>query len=187
MNTQQVQAQGRHASLPVHLTVEELQQWIRRASVEKFKDTTKRYFTNEEVQEFEHESSKNGRSINRLMGILAKATGAIKKGTTEELTIVIPATVGTDLFDKFRHQNDDLIEAGYEEVECEVFGIVNTRTAEMEYFALDGQIIPERTRGLSAKEKQQYLTVQHMAPQGAGDGGAKLYIQDEDERNGTEG
>jgi hypothetical protein len=27
----------------------------------------------------------------------------------------------------------------------------------MEYFTLDGEIVPERTRGLSAKEKQEYL------------------------------
>lgn len=175
--------QNRHPLLPAHLSPEELQIWIRRVGVEKFQDKTKRYFTPEEIQEFEHESSKNGRSINMLKGILAQVTEAVNKGTDMELTITVPATVGTVSFDKFRRQNDDLIDSGYEMIETEVFGIVDQNNKAMEYFTMDGQHIAERSRPLSVREKQQYLTTHQM-----GEGsGAKLSIDDSISRTGTEG
>jgi len=173
----------RHPLLPAHLTEEELQIWIKRVGVEKFQDKTKRYFTAEEIQEFEHESSKNGRAINMLSGILAAVTEAVRKGTDMEQTFVVPATVGTVSFDKFRRQNDDLIDAGYEMIETEVFGVVDSNNQTMEYFTLDGQHIAERSRPLSVREKQQYLT-SHQLGDG---GGAKLSIDTSVNRTGTEG
>lgn len=173
----------RHPSLPQMLSAAELQQWIIKASVERFKDKTKRYFSQEEVASFEHESSKNGRHKNKLEGILAHVTGLIRNGNDQELIITIPETIGTKNCDKFRKQNDDLIETGFEEVECEVFGIVNTREELMEYFMLDGSIISERTRPLSIREKQQYLLVRQIVPGGSG---ARLSIEEGAERTGTD-
>lgn len=171
-----------HSSLPQHLSFEELQVWIMRASVERFKDKTKRYFAPEELQEFEHESSRNGRHKNKLESILQAVTELIRKGNDKEMVITIPETVGTQNCDKFRRQNDDLIEAGFEEVDCEVFGIVNNRDETIEYFTLDGSCITERTRSLSMKEKQQYLVVNHMASTNSG---AKLIIDESVRKEGT--
>ena len=162
--------------MPQGLTEQELQQWIQRASVERFKDKTKRYFTPEEIAEFEHESSRNGRSKNKLEILLSTVTELIKKGNPQEMVITIPETIGTVNCDKFRRQNDDLVEAGFEEVECDVFGIVNHRDETMEYFTLDGACIKDRTRPLSIKEKQQYLTIRNMAAS-TGEG-AKVFVDD---------
>lgn len=167
----------RHFLLPGHLTPEELQSWIRKVAVEKFQDQTKRYFTAEEIAEFEHESSKNGRNINMLKSILAACTDAINKGSDQDVHITIPATVGTVSFDKFRRQNDDLIDAGFEMVETAVFGIVNQNDQTMEYFTMEGTHVAERSRPLSMREKQQYLAA----------GGATLSIDSSVNRTGTEG
>lgn len=174
-------SQQRHATLPQTLTDQELQQWIIRSSVERFMDKTKRYYEAEEIADFEHESSVNGRKINMLQGILKKCTEAIQKGTIEDIVITIPKNDGTKNYDAFRFQNDNLIDAGFEEIACEVFGIVNVDNEVMEYFTLAGKCIDERTRPLSIKEKQEYLPVRQMATtrrhdgqEGAGD--AKLYI-----------
>lgn len=170
----------RHPMLPDHLGPEELQIWIKKVAVETFKDSTKRYFTTEEIAEFEHESSKNGRSINMLKGLLAQCTEAVNKGSDMDVTIIIPASVGAVSFDKYRRQNDDLIDAGFEMVDTDVFGIVNQTSRTMEYFTLEGRHISERSRALSVREQQQYLTAHQLE-------GAKLTIDDSVRRTGTEG
>jgi hypothetical protein len=163
----------RHPSLPPHLSPEELQGWIINASVEKFTDTTKKYFTPDQIQEFEHESSANGRNINKLLAILEDAAVRIKKGNDEPIDFHIPATPGTKKLDGFRRQNDDLVEKGFEEIDVDIFGIVNSATEKMEYFTLDGNIIADRTRALSIKEQNQYLIKKEFRQ----NDGAKLIIQ----------
>lgn len=165
----------RHKSLPQHLTIEELQQWIQKAAVQRFRDTTKRYYTDEEIQEFEHESAQNGLQIVKLKAILDQVREAVTKGIQEPLTIVIPENLGTKLYDEFRGQNYGMILQGYEEIDVDVFAIVNQLEETMEFFTLDGQIIEERTRPLSAKEKKEYLTVKRISD--LPKSGPKLYVE----------
>jgi hypothetical protein len=147
----------RHQSLPCHLTIEELQQYIQKMAVVKFNDHQKRYFTPEEIQEFEHESAQNGLQIVDLKSIIQKVTEACNKGIDEPLTIEIPANLGIKKYDTFRGQNYANIKQGYEEHEVVVCGLVNQKNETMEFFTLDGSIIEERTRPLSAKEKKDHL------------------------------
>jgi len=161
----------RHPTLPQNLSETELSAWIKRVKVEQFTESQKKYFTPEEIQEFEHESAINGRWIDRLKSLVKEASEAATNGNDEDVVIVIPACSGTKFYDKTRSQNYELIERGYEEIETEVFGIVNRDNGVMEYFTITGVNIEERTRPLSAKEKQQYLL-------SSLDGGAKLMIDD---------
>jgi len=143
--------------LTEHLTDEEFAEWIKMYAVEKFEDTEKRYFSEDEIAEFEHESSKNGREFNRLADMKKDIFEIITKGTEEEITFTIPATVGTKMLETQRRQNDDLIEKRFEVIDIEVFGIVNHENETMEYFTVDGELMEKRTRVLTPKEKHKHL------------------------------
>jgi hypothetical protein len=133
--------------------------------VESFTDEIKRYFTSEQIADFEHESSTHGREKNKLDDLLKEITAAIKKGLEgeEPLIIEIAPTIGTVMLDKQRRQNDNFIDRGYEVEECEVFGIVNETEETMEYVTIEGELVKERTRGLSPKEKMKYLHVKQIS------------------------
>jgi hypothetical protein len=156
----------RHASLPDHLSIEELQQYIQKVAVVKFSDVSRRYFTPEEIQEFEHESAENGLQIVDLKAIIKRVTEACNGGTEEPLTIEIPENLGIKTYDAFRGQNYSMIKQGFEEQEIMIYGIVNQKNATMEFFALDGSIIEDRTRPLSAKERKDFYCNPCKAVQG---------------------
>jgi hypothetical protein len=148
--------------LTAHLTQDEFAEWIRMYSVESFEDSEKRYFSPEDISEFEHESSANGREYNKLSDLKKHLGELITKGIEEDFTFTIKATVGTKLLDAQRRQNDDLIEKGFEEIEIEVFGIVNQEDETMEFFDIEGKLITERTRSLTPKEKHKHLGMFQM-------------------------
>lgn len=164
----------RHLSLPSHLSPAELAEYIRKSAVQVFKDTKKRFFTQEQVVDFEHESSGNGREMNRLATILKTVTDHINKGSEEPMTIELPITQGKKNLDTFRKQNDDLVEKGFEEIEFDVFGIPNQINETIEFFDAEGELYEDRTRPMSEKEKRQYLGTMRMA----GRPGARLVIDE---------
>lgn len=161
----------RHHSLPNHLTIDELAAYIKKVAVSKHTDTAKRYYTPEEVQDMEHESTNQGREMMRLEALVDIAKGAIKNGIDEELTITIPVTAGTKKLGTFQVQNYQMVEAGFEEIEVDIFGIVNHEDETMEFVNLAGELLEERTRPLSAKEKKDHLQVRRL-------GGARLTIDE---------
>lgn len=148
-----------HRLLPSALIGSELGAWLRANAVESFEDEVKIYFSPEDIADFEHESSSKGREMNRLLGLLASATEAIKKGCEEDLLIEIPKNLGTKILEGQRRQNDDFIEKGYETEDIRIHGLVDDINETMEYFTEQGQHIAERSRGLTPKEKQRFLTV----------------------------
>lgn len=158
-----------HKSLPQELTLSELFEWLKRNSIEDFMDEIKNYFKPEEIAEFEHESSAAGRERNRIEAILKEVTTLIKKGNQDKdgeeaqtISIDIPVTIGMDLLDKQRRQNDDFVEKGYEIEEKRVYGIVNEADETVEYFTEEGVIVADRTRNLTPKEKMKYIGVRSM-------------------------
>lgn len=150
-----------HPLLPNGFTGSELASWLRNNAVEKFTDQRKDMFAVESIREFEHESSVNGREMNKLLDLKALVNKIVTKGndTEEEMVFRIPPTLGTKVLDMQRRQNDDLIERGYELVETEIFGIPNPEFGTMEFFDIEGLHITERTRSLSAKEKHEHLGI----------------------------
>lgn len=148
---------GRHSLLPAKLIGAELTAWLQSSAVEKFTDEQKRIFSQDELKDFEHESSVNGREMNRLNDIVTVIKKHVIKGGKEPLELIVPATLGTKFLDTFRRQNDDLIECGYEMIETEIFGIPSAESESMEFFDASGNHIPERSRPLSPREKHKYL------------------------------
>lgn len=147
--------------LPVTLNGAMLAQWLKENAIETFIDEQKVFFTPEQIAEFEHESSINGRELNRLNDLLSKVGEYVKKGNHTEMpiTIEIPVTAGTKKLDQFRRQNDDAIDKGYEVIETEIFGIVDRDNETLEFFTTEGVHIPERTRGLSPKEIKTHVGI----------------------------
>lgn len=149
----------RHQALPQHLSAAELPEWIRLNHVERFTDERKRFFTEEEKNDFEHESALSGREKKKLDDMKKLISSLMLKGNSEERTFVIPETLGTKVLDRNRNQNYDLIEKGYEVEEVELFSIPDTHGETMEFFTLEGENVAERSRELTARERHLYLGV----------------------------
>ena len=147
----------RHPSLPKGLDAEALGEWLRSSAVETFTDSKKTLLTPEEISGYEHESVVAGREVNRLEDVLAQVRDHVKKGSETKLKITIPATLGVKELTEKRRENDDLVEAGHIMDTVEVFGIPNAQTEKMEYFTIDGELIADRTRDMSAKERHEHL------------------------------
>lgn len=147
----------RHQALPSHLDETGLSEWIRLNHVEKFVDERKRFFSEEEKNDFEHESALSGREIKRLTDMKKLISTLMLKGNDEERTFTIPVTLGTKVLDRNRNQNYDLIERGYETEDVEIYMIPDTHAETMEFFTIDGEVIPERSRPMSAREKHLYM------------------------------
>ena len=145
----------KHPCLP-NLEGKDLAIWLENHSVNTFTDKDRTMFTPEEIQEFEHESSLNGREFNRLGGIKSLVSDLLRKGTDEERTIVIPKTVGTKMLELQRRQNDDFIEAGYAEEEVQVFQVPDFEAQTWVFVDRDGKAFADRERGFTMKEKNEY-------------------------------
>lgn len=146
----------RHHLLPRTLEGHEISNYLAKNCVEDFKEQVKKYFDPEEIQDFEHESSKSGREINRLKAIIKAVTDHVNKGGDEELIIELPATAGVKSLESQRKQNDDFCETGYTEIEERVFGMVDVENEKIVFFLSDGTEVKDRERPMSNREKLQY-------------------------------
>lgn len=171
----------RHPALPHALNDNELADWLRLNAVQKFTDKKRDHYTDEELQEFEHESSLNGREYNRLAGIKKMVADLCSKGTEENVTIVVPKTVGTKMLEIQRRQNDDMVEFGFEETEVEVFAIPFADAETMEFFDVEGSHYADRSRPMSAKERHEYIGIfQRLAPRNVSKPDANGNVADTD-------
>lgn len=150
--------QLKHPVLPnaFALQSQELAFWLQSQSTHTFIDRRQEFFSPEQIQEFEHESSLNGREYNRLADLKSRVSDLCRKGTEEAVTIVIPATVGAKMLETQRRQNDDFIDRGYEEFDVEVYSIPYAEGETMEFFDSEGNHYPQRSRPLSISEKHKY-------------------------------
>lgn len=151
----------KHSVLPkaFDLGSTELARWLASQSVNTFIEPKKEYFSPEEIAEYEHESSANGREFNRLAAIKQYVSDLVRKGTgdaTSPITITIPVTVGQKSLETFRRQNDDLIEMGFISEDVEVYAIPDVDFGKMEFFDSEGHHYADRTRELSISEKHKF-------------------------------
>lgn len=148
----------KHSVLPkmFDLGSQGLAAWLAGQSVNTFIEPKREYFTPEQIAEYEHESSANGREFNRLAAIKQTVSDLLKKGVEEEMTIKIPKTVGTKLLETLRRQNDDLIEVGFIQEDVEVYAIPDVDNGRMEFFDAEGNHYADRSRELSVSEKHKF-------------------------------
>lgn len=145
----------KHHALPEKtLTPEALANWIREASKETFKDETKIYYTPEEVQEMESESTSLGREIIKIADLKKYVMDKLSKGSEEDIEITIPEGMGLKTMLELREALDRKVEKGFEVVETKIFSIPN-EDGNMYFFDAEGNLFGDRTRKMSAREKQE--------------------------------
>ena len=147
----------RHPSLPAGMDAEQLAEWLRSSAVEVFTSSKETPLTPEEISGYEKEAVTSGREINRLEDLLAMVREHVKKGSSEKVRLVLPATIGIKNLSSVRRENEDMVERGAIVDEMQLFGIPNTQTEMMEYFDIEGNIIEDRTRTLTPKEKHTHI------------------------------
>jgi len=151
--------QTRHPALPQGLDAVQLADWIRNNYVENGTDEVKKFFTEEEKNDFEHESALSGREIKRLTDMKKIISQLMLKGNDEERTFVIPATLGTKVLDRNRNQNYDLIEKGYEMDTVSFYVLPYADNETMESFTLEGKHLADRSREMTVREKNLYVGI----------------------------
>lgn len=146
----------RHPALPQFMSAADLPDWIRLNHIEQFTDQRKRMFTEEEKNDFEHESALSGREIKRLTDMKKLIGQLLLKGNDEPQTFTIPATLGTKVLERNRNQNYDLIERGYETEDVTIYAIPSATTKTMEFFTAQGEHVAERSRDMTQRELHLY-------------------------------
>lgn len=147
----------RHRLIPQVLQPEQIKAWLQNNAREKFQDEAKVIFADDEINAFAKESSQKGGELMDLQAIAAEVNLALKKGISEGLVIDIPPTAGTEMLIRERQELDSKVKKGYELVQQEIYGIVDDENESMVFFDCMGREIADRTRSLSAKEKNDYL------------------------------
>ena len=147
----------RHASLPPTLTDEQLGNWLKANAKERFKDPNKVVFTDDEINLKARQAASIGADNLFLEDILKTVKFAVEKGNPETLTIEIPVTDGINVNKIAVSGLVKEISKGFISEERDIFGIPNAVDETMEYFTITGEIVPDRTRALSAKEKHDNI------------------------------
>lgn len=178
-----------HEMIPVDLTPDERSAWIAKNHREMVTDTDKIYYKPEEIQEFEKESSVHGRELARLSAIVRTISALVKKGNDSSTTstivvflaegakvdikqkddqniITIPATIGTKELEIQRSQNYAALEKGYEIKEVQLYGIPCYESETMEFFDIDANHYPARSRDLTIKEMKEIFGLFMMSNKG---------------------
>jgi hypothetical protein len=148
---------GKHKLIPDMLQPEQIKPWLQNNAREKFQDEAKVIFSDEDINTFAKTSSQKGGELMDLQDIAAQVNIALKKGVSEGLVIDIPPTAGTEMLLRERHELDSKVKKGYELVQQEIYGIVDDENETMVFFNGMGEEIADRTRPLSAKEKNDYI------------------------------
>ena len=146
----------KHPALPETMTVEGLADYIKTRALEKYSEEQKVYYTPEEITDLERKISDKNREVLRLSSLQKTITDAIKKGS-EDFEASIPETIGTDALKKGRDNLSQQVEKGYYTVERLVYGLIYDEDETLEFFDIEGNHIPERSRKLSAKEIDQHI------------------------------
>jgi hypothetical protein len=156
----------RHNSLPTTLTVEQLGAWIGQNKIGMDSIVEKVDFTEDEIAEFEHKSSKASREIDRLEYVQKKFTNFLKKGTEaivdedkgvvgyEDQEITIPGTVGLDTLKENRRFADSQIEAGHRTLVTELYFIPWPEKRLVVAVDIEGNEYPDHSREMTEPEAQ---------------------------------
>ena len=108
----------RHPSLPAGMDAEQLAEWLRSSAVEVFTSSKETPLTPEEISGYEKEAVTSGREINRLEDLLAMVREHVKKGSSEKVRLVLPATIGIKNLSSVRRENEDMVERVLQRLEC---------------------------------------------------------------------
>lgn len=154
----------KHACVPATMTPEALGDWIMTQKVDQQNHVEKIPLTEDEITQFEHDSSLASRAIDKLMEVKKYFDNSLKKGTpydkaTEShkpLSITIPPTRGLDALKSNREHADAQIVKGCKEEITELYLIPFPEKSRMIMVNIVGVEWPDYSRDMTADEIQQY-------------------------------
>jgi hypothetical protein len=136
------------------MTIEAKSQWIKEAARETYTHTKKQFFTEDELSEKHRRSTDYTREIIRLTDTKKLIMDAFTKGNESEYEASIPETIGIKKLTEMSDQSVRQVDKGYEETTLNIYGIPH-EDGYMYFFDIEGNIIEERTRTLSIREKRE--------------------------------
>jgi hypothetical protein len=129
-----------HLALPQkQMTKEKLAQWLTENSIEQKTHEENVDYTEEEIAQFEHQSSLASRAIDRLTAILDTFKDAINHGVGEPTNYTIPETKGMKTLKENREFADSNIERGYAIVPTQLYGVPCTSNGKICFFDILGE------------------------------------------------
>jgi hypothetical protein len=132
-----------HPSLPKSLTPELLASWLQANAKEKFSEDRKIYYTDDELNEFKDKAVKSGIEINNLSSLKSTLSKSIEEGS-EGYVLELPQTDGVKTLKARREYCEKEVEKGYRVETIKVYGVPSEETNCMDFFDIEGNIIPER-------------------------------------------
>lgn len=144
------------------MTIEARAHWIKEVAKETYTHTKKEFFTEDELAEKHRQSTDYTREIIRLTDAKKLIMDAFTKGNDNEYEVSIPETMGIKHLTEMRDQLVRQVDKGYEETTLNIYGIPH-EDGNMYYFDIEGNVIEERTRSLSIRERKEFFGSLFMA------------------------
>jgi hypothetical protein len=153
-----------HHSLPQAKTPENLADWIKLNKVDSFNHTEEIPLSNNEIADYEHQSSLASRALDKLQDLLDMIKETIKKGTPynigkedyDPVSFTVPPTKGSDGIKSNREFADKQIEKGYREEVTTIYMIPNPEDGQIVAVDIVGEEWKKYSRLMTADEKNQY-------------------------------
>jgi len=138
------------------LTVEARAQWIIDNSRQDLVHTKRDYFSDEELAEKHQRSTELTSQIIELADLKKRVNDSLTKGREEDIEVSIPASLGITKITKQRDELVRIVKKGYSEYDVDIYGIPN-EDGFMYFFDNEGNVIEERTKKLSIKERRIFF------------------------------
>jgi hypothetical protein len=154
----------RHHSLPQTSTPEQLAEWIQLNKVDTFNHEEKIQLTEEEIQNFEHQSALASRQIMKLTDVEKYFKELIKKGTPysmekeahEPINVTIPPTKGKDALTANMEFANKQLELGYKLDITHLYLVPNPEESMMVMVDIEGVEWPGYSREMTKDEINQH-------------------------------
>lgn len=154
----------RHHSLPQTSTPEGLAEWIQLNKVDQHNHVEEIPLTEEEIQQFEHQSSIASRSIDKLQNVEKFFKETLKNGTpynrdsdkNEPVNVTIPPTKGLTVLKANREHADKRLELGYKEDITNLYLVPNPEESTMVMVDIEGNEWAQYSRNMTKDEINQF-------------------------------
>lgn len=145
-----------HALTQEPMTEEALAQWIKNNAKDHYPHTIREFFSEEQKIEMQKNSTDYTGQIIQLNDDMKLLVDAFKKGNHSEYEATIPVTIGLKKLTEARDKTVRHLKKGYSEHTVEVYEIPS-EDGFMYHFTNEGEVIEERTRGLTGRQMSEYF------------------------------
>lgn len=146
----------KHSALPKFTTPEALGQWLDENAAETFLHETKIYLDEDEKDDLRKKIASQGIEINQLNRLKKQLSESLEKGS-QGYNVDMPETLGLKMIKKGRTNLEELLERGYNTETVRIYGVPDHESETMEFFDIEGNHFPDRSRTLSQREINLFI------------------------------